>query len=73
MRPNCVQAGDSVNTVYVVAGRGARRAPVQLDAGESVDPRSVAIHGGKVYWTRHGKPRHAAIPLSDRAASGVGW
>ncbi len=63
-RPNCVHAGDSVNTVYVVAGRHARLAPVQLDAGEGVDPHSVAIRGGKVYWTRDGKRRHAAVPLA---------
>ncbi len=64
VQPNCVHAGDSMNTVYVVAGKHARLAPVQLDAGEGVDPRSVAIHGGKVYWTRDGKRRHAAVPLA---------
>ncbi len=64
VRPNCVYAGDSVNTVYVVAGKRFRQAPVQLDAGEGVDPRSVAIRDGKVYLTRDGKRRHAAVPLA---------
>jgi hypothetical protein len=36
--------------------------PEQLDAGDDIDPRSLALAGHTLYWTRAGQPRSAYVP-----------
>jgi hypothetical protein len=46
--------------VYVLARSASQ--PEPLDAGDDLDPRSLALAGHTVYWTRGGQPHSARVP-----------
>ena len=35
--------------------------PTTLDSGPDIDPRSLAVGGGRAYWMRGGQPQSATV------------